>query len=324
LPNILIMPTPLRHRPGRYREILGQAGFTPIDPPGAEKLTERDLHAALPEADALLAWGAPITAEMIARAPRLRAIARAGAGIEAVDLHAASARRIVVSNTPGANAESVAEQTFALLLALTRNVLDNDRMVRAGGWTRRPARPLRGATLGIVGLGRIGRAVARRALAFGMRVLGSSRGAGPVPEAVERRTLDELLAESDVVSLHLSLTPETRGLFDARAFARMRPGALFLNTARGGLVVERDLVAGLASGHLGGAGLDVQESEPPAPGNPLLSLPNVLFSPHVGAIDTDALDRMAEQAARCVVALYQGGWPEDCVVNPELRPSWRW
>src|SRR5262249_15305595 len=155
---------------------------------------------------------------------------------------------------PGANAESVAEQTFALLLALTRNVLDNDRMVRAGGWTRRPARPLRGTTLGIVGLGRIGRAVARPALAFAMRVLVCSRGAARVPAAkhldlglaIEWGTFDELLAESDVVSLHLSLTPETRGLFDARAFARMRPGALFLNTARGGLVVERDLIASLA------------------------------------------------------------------------------
>jgi D-3-phosphoglycerate dehydrogenase len=331
VPNILIMPTPLRHRPGRYRELLGAAGFTPIDPPGTARLSEVDLRAALPEADAMLAWGAPITAEMIASAPRLRAIARAGAGIDAVDVAAASARRIVVSNTPGANAESVAEQTFALLLALSRNVLENDRAVRAGAWERRPGRPLRGTTLGIVGLGRIGAEVARRASAFGMRVIASSRRGGPshgvaaegLP-AIERRPLETLLLESDVVSLHLSLTEETRGLFDRHAFTRMRPGALFLNTARGGLVVERDLIKSLTSGHLGGAGLDVQESEPPVPGHPLLSLPNVVLSPHVGAIDGESLDRMAEEAAQCVIALYRGDWPEGRVINHELRSIWRW
>src|SRR5438067_1376627 len=148
MPNILIMPTPLRHRPGRYREILDAAGYTPIDPPGTGKLSEDDLLSTLPNSDALLAWGAPITAEMIAGAPRLRAIARAGSGHDAVDLAAATARRIAVSITPGANSESVAEQVFALLLALTRNIVGNDRSVRAGGWDRTAVRPLRGTTLG--------------------------------------------------------------------------------------------------------------------------------------------------------------------------------
>src|SRR5512135_1081723 len=182
MPNILIMPTPLRHRPGRYRELLGRAGFTPIDPPGAGKLSEADLRAALPESDALLAWGGPVTAEMIARASRLRVIARAGAGYDPVDLAAATARRIAVAVTPGANAESVAEQVFALLLALTRDVLGNDRSIRAGVWDRKAVRPLRGTTLGVVGLGRSGRAVARRALAFGMRVVAAGRHAGDAPD----------------------------------------------------------------------------------------------------------------------------------------------
>src|SRR5262249_50717640 len=154
MPNILIMPTPLRHRPGRYRALLDAAGFTPIDPPGTGKLSEDDLRATLPESDALLAWGAPITVAMMVSAPRLRAIARAGAGHDAVDLAAATARRIAVTTAPGANAESVAEQVFALLLALARRVIPNDRSVRAGGWDRRPVRPLRGTTLGVVGLGR--------------------------------------------------------------------------------------------------------------------------------------------------------------------------
>jgi D-3-phosphoglycerate dehydrogenase len=323
MPNILIMPTPLRHRPGRYRELLNAAGFTPIDPPGMSKLSAEDLRATLPESDALLAWGAPITAAMIAEAPRLRAIARAGAGHDAVDLATATARQIVVSITPGANADSVAEQVFALLLALSRNLLGNDRSIRAGGWDRTAVRPLRGTTLGIVGLGRCGRAVARRALAFGMRVLASSRH----PEAdhdIAFRALDDLLAESDVVSLHLPLTAATRGLFDRHAFARMRPGAFFLNTARGGLVVEEDLVESLTSGHLGGAGLDVLNAEPSRPDNRLLSMPNVVFSPHIAGVDTTALDEMAERAARCVIELARGRWPEGCVLNEELRPGWRW
>ena len=327
MPNILIMPTPLRHRPGRYRELLGQAGFTPIDPPGTGKLSEADLRAALPESDALLAWGGPVTAEMIARAPRLRVIARAGAGYDAVDLAAATARQIAVAVTPGANAESVAEHVFALLLALTRNVLGNDRSIRAGGWDRKAVRPLRGTTLGVVGLGRSGWAVARRALAFGMRVVAAGRHAEDVPDpgpGIAWRALEDLLAESDVVSLHLPLTAATRGLFDRRAFARMRPGALFINTARGGLVIEADLIESLTAGHLAGAGLDVQASEPPGPGNPLLTLPNVVLSPHIAGVDTAALDDMAERASRCVIDLYRERWPEGYILNEGLRPSWRW
>jgi phosphoglycerate dehydrogenase-like enzyme len=327
MPNILIMPTPLRHRPGRYRALLDAAGFTPIDPPGTGRLGADDLSATLPESDALLAWGAPITAAMMVGAPRLRAIARAGAGHDAVDLTAATARRIAVTTTPGANAESVAEQVFALLLALTRHVIANDRSVRAGGWDRRAVRPLRGTTLGVVGLGRCGRAVARRALAFGMRVVACSQRAESDPDAdpgIVRLTLEDLLDQSDAVSLHLPLTAATRGLFDRRAFARMRPGALFINTARGGLVIEADLVESLASGHLGGAGLDVLGAEPPPAGNPLLAMPNVIFSPHIAGVDASALDDMAEQAARCVIALYRGEWPEGYVLNEELRPEWRW
>jgi phosphoglycerate dehydrogenase-like enzyme len=326
MPNILIMPTPLRHRPGRFRALLGEAGFTPIDPPGTAKLTESDLRDALPEADALLAWGGPVTDAMMARAPRLRVIARAGAGYDAVDLRAATARGIAVTVTPGANAESVAEQTFALLLALARNVVGNDRSVRGGGWDRsQTVRPLRGTTLGVAGLGRCGLAVAERALAFGMRVVASGRGrAEGADPRIARVSFDELLAESDVVSVHLPLSAETRGLFDRGAFARMRPGALFLNTARGALVVEADLVEALKSGHVAGAGLDVQASEPPRPGHPLLALPNVVFSPHIGGVDAAALDVMAEEAARSVIDLYGARWPEGRVLNDELRAGWRW
>jgi D-3-phosphoglycerate dehydrogenase/(S)-sulfolactate dehydrogenase len=260
---------------------------------------------------------------MMVCAPRLRAIARAGTGHDAVDLVAATARRIVVSNTPGANADSVAEHAFALLLALARCLVDNDRSIRTGGWPKRAVRPLRGTTLGIVGLGCCGRAVARRALAFGMRVVGYGRHAEAIPGLVPLE-LEDLLAESDVVSLHLPLTAATRGLFDRRAFARMRRGALLINTARGELVNGEDLAVSLRSGHLAGAGLDVLSAEPPDPDHPLLSLPNVVLSPHIAGSDATALDAMAEQAARCVVGLHQGLWPEPFVLNGELRRGWRW
>lgn len=327
MPKVLIMPTPLRHRPGRYRDVLAQAGFEPIDPPGAHRLSEADLIEAVPEADAILAGGDPVTARIIEAGARLRTIARAGVGFESVDLAAASARSIAVAITPGANHESVAEHALAMLLALTRNVMGNDRLVRDGGWERRPVRPVRGTTLGVVGLGRIGRSLAEKARALGMRVLAHARTAAVEDvsrSGIELVGFDELLAGSDVVSVNLPLNETTRGIFDQRAFALMRRGAIFLNTARGGLVDETALHEALVRGHLAGAGLDVQVSEPPDRSNPLLALPNVLFSPHIAGVDTTALDDMAEQAAHIMIDLYHGHWPEDCIVNAELRPNWRW
>ena len=327
MPNVLIGPTPLRGRAGPFREILEAAGFRPIDPSGDQTLTEADLRSALPEADAMLAAGERITAELLDLAPRLRVIARTGVGYDAVDVAAATARRIAVVITPGTNHESVAEQTFALLLALTRDVVYNDTIIRAGGWSRALVQPLRGKTLGLVGLGRIGRAVATRALAFGMRVVGHDTLADADFDArhgIVRLDLDALLAESDVVSLHLPLTVQTRGLFDRAILARMRPGSYLINTARGGLVVEADLAEALASGHLAGAGLDVLNDEPPGPDNPLLGLSNVVLSSHVGGIDVRAMADMAEMASRCIVKLSRGQWPAGCVVNDELAASWSW
>jgi phosphoglycerate dehydrogenase-like enzyme len=230
--------------------------------------------------------------------------------------------------TPGTNQESVAEQTFALLLALTRNVVNNDRTIRAGGWDRTLPVPLRGKTFGILGLGRIGRAVATRALAFGMRVVTYDPVFGEAEfEAkygIRRLGFEELLRASDVVSLHLPLVPATQGLMNRATLATMRPGSYLINTARGGLVVEADLAESLSSGHLAGAGLDVLNAEPPMPGNPLFGLRNVVFSPHLGGVDTKSMADMAELAARCIIRLAQGEWPDGCVVNDELKDGWRW
>ena len=219
---------------------------------------------------------------MIAGAPRLRAIARAGAGHDAVDLAAATARRIAVSITPGANAESVAEHVFALLLALTRNVIDNDRLIRAGAWDRDGPSGRCGARrwassgwAGSAGRSRGGRSPSA------MRVVAYGRHADAIPGHRPGSTLDDLLAESDVVSLHLPLTAATRGLFDRRAFARMRPGAP-ASTPRGESWWSRtDLAESLASGHLGGAGLDVLDAEPPEPGqSPAVPAERRAQSPH--------------------------------------------
>jgi phosphoglycerate dehydrogenase-like enzyme len=328
MPTVLIGPSPLRGKPGPFREILRAAGFDEfLEFEGDHTLTEAELRAGLPRADAMVAGGERITADLLALAPRLRAIARTGVGYDAIDLAAATARRIPVLITPGTNQESVAEQTFALLLGVTRDLANNDRLIKAGGWNRALPLPLRGKTLGLVGLGRIGRAVVTRAAAFGMRVVAFDPVADPDFDArhgVTRVGFDELIAASDVLSLHLPLTPETRGLFNKAVFARMRPGAILLNTSRGGLVVEADLYDALRSGHLAGAGLDVLGHEPPEPGNLLLTLPNVILSPHVAGIDTKSMADMAEMAAGGIAALRQGRWPAGCVVNEEIREGWSW
>ncbi|MBX6314095.1 MAG: phosphoglycerate dehydrogenase [Isosphaeraceae bacterium] len=327
MPNVLICPAPIRNRPGAYRDLLVAAGFTPIDVEGGATLTREQISAALPAADAMIAGGEPLTADMMDLAPNLRVIARTGVGYDAIDLAAATARKIAVTITPGTNQGSVAEQTFALILALTRRITINDRAIRAGVWDRTMPLPLRGQTLGLVGLGRIGRAVASRARAFEMRVVAYDPISDPAFDAqygLLRVELPELLAQADIVSLHLPLTPATRGLFNRETFARMKPGAILINTGRGGLVVEHDLYESLVSGHLAGAGLDVTDPEPPRPDNPLISLPNVVISPHIGGIDTRSMADMAELAARCIVDLYQGRWPADCVVNGELAEGWHW
>jgi len=328
MPTVLITPEPLRNQPGTFREVFAEAGFRCIDFQGEAVPREASLCALLPEVDAIVAGSESISSSVLDSAPRLRVIARTGVGYDAVDIAAASRRKVPVVVTPGTNQESVAEQTFALLLALTRRIVKNDQIIHGGGWDRTLVQPIRGKTMGLLGLGRIGRAVASRANAFGMRVVAfdpiSGDNAFDAQYGIERLDLDAVLSRSDVVSLHLPLLPATRGLVDTRFLAQMREGSYLINTARGGLVVEADLAASLVSGHLAGAGLDVLCVEPADPSNPLLTAPNVVLSPHMGGIDTKSMADMAELAARCIVRLYQGSWPEGCVVNQELAQGWCW
>ncbi len=327
MPTILIGPGTLRNQPGLFRDLLVDAGYRCIDLPGGHALTADELREVLPEVDAMLAGGEQMTAELMDLAPRLRVIARTGVGYDLIDVAAATARRIAVVITPGTNHGSVAEQTFALLLALTRSIVSNDRLLHSGGWSRKLVAPIRGKTMGLVGLGRIGRAVASRALAFEMKLAAYDPVSDTSFDAqygIRRMGLDQLLAESDVISLHLPLMPETKGLVNRDFLAKMRPGSYFINTSRGGLVVESDLRDALVSGHLAGAGLDVLNVEPIEPNCVLLGLPNVVLSPHLGGIDTKGMADMAELATRCVLSLQKNEWPAGCVVNDELAQGWRW
>jgi glyoxylate reductase len=250
---------------------------------------------------------------LLAACPRLRVVSSCSVGLDHVDLTAAAERGVPVGHTPGVLTETTADLAFALLLAAARRVCEADRFVREGGWTPERrwepdlllGRDVHGATLGVVGLGAIGRAVARRAAGFGMRVLGWSRTPREVP-GVTGASLETLLSESDFVSLHVALAAETRGLLDAAAIARMKPGAILVNTTRGGVLDEDALVRALRDGPLAAAALDVFEREPLPTSSPLLALPNVVLTPHIGSASIATRTRMAELAVANLLAGLEG------------------
>ncbi len=252
-----------------------------------------------------------VDAALIAAAPALRVVSSCSVGVDHVDLAAATARGIPVGNTPGVLTETTADLAFALLLAAARRIAEADRFVRAGEWTAERAwdpalllgRDVAGATLGLVGFGAIGAAVARRAHGFGMRVLAWSRSGRSAPGVEVVRELPELLGQSDFVSVHVARAPETLGLVGPRELAQMKPGAILVNTARGGIVDESALVAALASGRLAAAALDVFEREPLPPESPLLRAPNLVLAPHIGSASRATRARMAEL---CVANLLAG------------------
>jgi glyoxylate reductase len=272
--------------------------------PGAMPPSPAEMRAGVAEAEGLLSLVTDrVDAAVLDAAPRLRAIANMAVGTDNIDLEAAAARGIPVGNTPDVLTDATADLAFALLLALARRIVPGAAAVRAGDWkTWEPAADLgadlTGATLGIVGWGRIGQAVARRAEGFGIDVLHSSRSSG-VP-------LEELLERADFVSVHTPLTPETRGLIDAAALKRMKPTALLINTARGGVVDQDALRAALLDGEIAGAALDVTEPEPLPADHPLLDAPNLLVVPHVGSATVRTRAKMAAMAVDNLLAALAG------------------
>jgi lactate dehydrogenase-like 2-hydroxyacid dehydrogenase len=266
--------------------------------------TPEELRAGAARAEGLLSMLTDrVDAALLDACPSVRAVANLAVGTDNIDLDAVAARGVAVGNTPGVLDEATADLAFALLLAAARRLPEGEAAVRGGEWTTwQPAWMLgtdvSGATLGIVGLGRIGRAVARRAEAFGMEVLHTSRSAG-VP-------LEELLERSDHVSLHCPLTAETRHLMDARALARMKPTAILVNTARGAIVDQAALREALLAGTIAGAALDVTDPEPLPADDPLLDAPNLLVVPHIGSATTRTRARMADLAVDNLLAALAG------------------
>jgi glyoxylate reductase len=263
-----------------------------------------DLHAACREADGLLCLLTdPVDTELLDAAPRLRAVSVFAVGVDNVDLAEATARGIQVGHTPGVLTDTTADLAFALLLAVARRVVDAGAAVRAGDWpTWEPGaflgEEVHGATLGIVGMGRIGSALARRAEGFGMRVLGYSR-TGDL-------TLEQLLEESDFVSVHVPLNDATRGLIGEAELRRMKPTAVLVNTARGEIVDTNALVRALRDGWIAGAGLDVTDPEPLPADHPLLSVDNVVVTPHIGSASRRTRELMAEMAVDNLLAALRG------------------
>jgi phosphoglycerate dehydrogenase-like enzyme len=324
--KVLISPAPLAGIDGVHLHVLRDAGFEIVFPRRVAQLTEDELLDQLRGVSAALAGSEPYTRRVLQAHPQLRVIARAGVGYDAVDTAAATDFGMAVTIAPGTNQDSVAEHTFALILALAKHLIPQHLGTRAGKWPRQANLPLRSRTLGIAGLGRIGKAVALRGEVFGMNLLAYE----PFPDqrfvAEHKITLvpmEKLLAESDYLSLHVPLTPESKYLINQRTLALMKPTAFLVNTARGALVCEADLIEALRTKRLAGAALDVFEEEPP-PQNALFTMDNVVLTPHAAGVDLQSRDDMAESAARAIVDLSRGLWPAEKVVNPEVRERFRW
>lgn len=313
---------------GPHIEILQSAGFElKFVPDAIDGLDEDNLSSLLSDCVASIAGSEPYSKKVIRSNPRLRVIARSGVGFDAVDLAACDEAGVAVTTTPGVNHHAVAEHTLALLLGVARGFPDLDRRVRDNRWQRMTRPRVMGTTLGIIGLGRIGRAVATRAFGLGMQVLAYD----PYPNKefaeqwrVEMTGLDELLRRSDYVSLHLPMSAENRHLINDDTIAKMKQGAVLINTARGGLVDERALYSALKRGHLRGAGLDVFEVEPLPLDSPLSTLGNVLLSGHVAGLDDESLYDTFEMVANTIVELRSGGWPAECIQNLKGVSGWSW
>jgi len=287
------------------------------------------LPESLAEAEALICLLTHrVDAALLDRAPRLRIVANYAVGHDNIDVAAATARGICVSNTPDVLTDATADLTFALLLAAARRLGEGERLLRAGAWTGwEPGQLLGvdvwGRTLGVVGLGRIGAAVARRGRGFGMEILYAAPRPSPMAAEVGAAhvSLEDLLARGDFVTLHCRLDASTRHLIDTAALGRMKPTAVLVNTARGPIIDEAALAAALAAGHLAGAGLDVFESEPRVHPD-LLTSERAVLAPHVGSATTTARRRMAELCASAVRAVLAGEKPAN-LVNDEVWPRAR-
>jgi phosphoglycerate dehydrogenase-like enzyme len=303
-----------------FSRVLRAAGHEVVYNEIPRQLVEHEVLEHLRDIDAVVAGSEPYTRKVLEAHPQLKVVARVGVGYDTVDVAAATELGKLVTIAPGTNHGSVAEHAFALILALAKGIVPQDAGLRAGGFPRGINTPIRGRTIGIAGLGRAGKAVAERALAFEMKVIAFD----PYPDeayaaarGIELVDWKTLLAQSDWLTLHLPSTRESHHLMNDKAFTAMKKGAYLINTARGAIVDEKALNAALESGHLGGAGLDVFEQEPPGV-LPFFKRDNVVLTPHAAGVDQQSLADMALSAAQAAVDVLAGRWPMEKIVNREL------
>lgn len=311
--KILLTTTSFQDTPGPHHDLLTKSGFEVVRARGP--LTEEQMLELIQNNggfDGFLNGDDRITAKVIdAAGPKLRVIAKYGIGLDSIDVAHATSKKIPVLFTPGVNHTTVAEHTFGLMICLAKEFWVHTSAVKNGKWTRRTGHELMGKTIGVLGLGRIGQEVVKRANAFGMRCIGFDvywPDDFAKEHNVERfSSAEAILPIADVVSLHMNLNDANRGFINTKTLATMKKGAYLVNTARGGLVVEADIAAACKSGHLGGYGTDVVDEEPMKPGHPFQSIDNVLVTPHIGSRTYESVERQAVRAVTNLVQYLTGG-----------------
>ncbi len=318
--RILLTTTSFQDTPGPHHDLLAGTGWEIVRTRGP--LNEADTLALVGDIDAFICGDDQITRAVLEKArPRLKIISKYGIGVDKIDVKSCTEFGIPLLFTPGVNHTTVAEHTFLLLLALEKHLLFHTDSTRNSGWKRKTGHELLDKTIGIVGLGRIGKEVAIRARAFGMNPVGYDvywDEKFATEHGVKRAsTLDEIFGLADYLSLHTNLTPETRDLINAKSIARMKKGVIILNCARGEIVHTADIVKALESGQVGGYGTDVLDEEPPRHNHPLLKLPNVVCTPHVGSRTYESVVRQATAAVKNLILAANGEKPL-AQINPEV------
>jgi D-3-phosphoglycerate dehydrogenase / 2-oxoglutarate reductase len=321
--RVLLTTTSFQDTPGAHHQLLESAGFEIVRERGP--LSEARMLELAGSFDAFLCGDDAITQAVIDKSlPRLKIISKYGIGVDKIDVKYATAKKIPVLFTPGVNHTTVAEHTFLLLLALEQNFLYGVDASRKGEWKRKTGHEVLGKTIGIIGLGRIGKEVVIRARAFGMETIAFDvywDEAFAKQHGVRRAAnLDEIFAVSDYISLHTNLTPETRDLVGAKNIAKMKKGVLILNCARGEIVNTADMVEALKSGQVGGYGTDVLDEEPPKPDHPLLHLPTCIVTPHIASRTYESVERQALASVQNLIKAAKGEKPI-AQVNPEVPTS---
>jgi len=317
--KILVTARSFRKTLGRHKELLGESGYQVVESPLDRPLKEAEMVELIRDVDGAILGLDEVTAKVIKAGERLKVLSRYGVGVDKVDLRAATAAGVVVTNTPGTNHIAVAELTLGLMLSLARRIPQHNRSVKEGSWERVRGTELAGKTLGIVGLGWISREVIRRASAFDMKIVVQT--GYPDEEladeyGLEYLSFEPLLKEADFISLHCALTPERRNLIGERELRAMKPTSYLINTARGELVDEEALLVALQKGWIAGAAMDAFREEP-ATASPLVRLENFIATPHIGATTLESVIRMGTLAVENALRVLRGERPP-YVVNPEV------